>query len=354
MIKGIVAAGLACVSALVCSGCAANSTLTAFGDRGTVDRTSVHRQSIMSVGDCVRPCVRAEYTIPTSNSGPTIITLGPDGNLWFTEQTAQQIAKITNEGVITEYPVNAVPGDITSGPDGNIWFTSIALDGGIGKMTTGGLTTLYPMGTDPRGIAAGPDGNIWFTGQKCKRYGRGLKCVSSVYKLSTAGVILARYRVATGLLTGADRITTGPDEKLWFTEWGGFQIGRITSSGDVKKFSGPLDSAFDKGIAAGTDGKLWFTDPGNDEVGKISVHGAISEYSAPTAGAFPTMIAAGSDSMWFTEQDADKIGRITPSGVVTEFSIPTASSGPIGIARGSDGNIWFTEKSANKIGMLVP
>lgn len=357
MIKGIVAAGLACVSAVVCSGCAANSTLTAFGDRGAADRTSLHRQSLIRVGACVRPCVRAEYTIPTSNSGPTIITLGPDGNLWFVEESAHQIARITNNGVITEYPVSAIPGDITSGPDGNIWFTCIAADGGIGKMTTGGLTTLYSMGTDPRGIASGPDGNIWFTGQKCGQYGSH-GChgyVTAVIKVSTAGKILAGYRVDTGgYFTTADRITTGPDEKLWFTvEWGSFQIGRITTGGYLTKFGRP-NSGNDQGIAAGTDGNLWFTDPENDEVGKISVHGAISEYSILTPGALPTMIAASSDSMWFTEQKAGKIGRVTPSGVVTEFSIPTAPSGPYGIARGSDGNIWFTENTGNKIGKLVP
>lgn len=339
-------------------GCAALALLvSACGANISHDPITAGPQGFVRKSTCSRPCIRAEYPIPTSNSGPTIITPGPDGNLWFTEQTAHQIAKITNAGEITEYPVNAVPGDITAGPDGNLWFISIASPGGVGKITPDGIVTLYPLGTsDTLGIASGPDGNIWFTAKKCTQYYRNQcdRIVSSVYKMSTAGVILARYKVSSEFLIHADRITTGPDENLWFTEWGGAQIGRITSSGNITKFSGPLNSAYDKGIAAGVDGKIWFTDPGNDEVGKISVHGMITEYPIPTTEAFPTMITAGSESMWFTEQAADKVGRITPSGVVTEFQIPTTSSGPAGIARGSDGNIWFTENAGNKIGELVP
>jgi len=36
-----------------------------------------------------------EYDIPTANSGPIAITTGPDGNLWFTENNAGAIGKIT-------------------------------------------------------------------------------------------------------------------------------------------------------------------------------------------------------------------------------------------------------------------
>src|SRR5947209_15279215 len=40
-----------------------------------------------------------EFAIPTASSDPGGITAGPDGNLWFTEQDASKIGRITTAGV---------------------------------------------------------------------------------------------------------------------------------------------------------------------------------------------------------------------------------------------------------------
>src|SRR5207245_3541468 len=62
-----------------------------------------------------------EFDVPTPNSGPIGITVGPDGNLWFAEYTSGQIGRITNTGVISEFPVpsgaGSAPYEITAGPD---------------------------------------------------------------------------------------------------------------------------------------------------------------------------------------------------------------------------------------------
>ncbi len=64
-----------------------------------------------------------EFPIPTPDSQPVGIKVGPDGNLWFTEQGGN---KIPPDGVITEFPIptpNSTPFGITAGPDGNLWFS---------------------------------------------------------------------------------------------------------------------------------------------------------------------------------------------------------------------------------------
>ena len=79
-----------------------------------------------------------EFPTPTSLSFPKFITAGPNGNLWFTEDSFN-IGRITTSGAITEFPT---PRDsyeidgITAGPDGNLWFTEY---GGfkIGRITSG-------------------------------------------------------------------------------------------------------------------------------------------------------------------------------------------------------------------------
>jgi hypothetical protein len=54
----------------------------------------------------------ASFPIPTANSGPSSITVGPDGALWFTENNAAtvKVARITTAGVITEFPTGIAPG----------------------------------------------------------------------------------------------------------------------------------------------------------------------------------------------------------------------------------------------------
>src|SRR5262245_9098811 len=72
-----------------------------------------------------------EFTIPTANSAPVDITMGPDGAVWFTEALPGKIGRITLDGEIIEYqvplPANAAPGifGITAGPDGALWFTML-------------------------------------------------------------------------------------------------------------------------------------------------------------------------------------------------------------------------------------
>jgi sugar lactone lactonase YvrE len=161
---------------------------------------------------------------------------------------------------------------------------------------------------------------------------------------------------------GPHEITTGPDGALWFTEYAGNKIGRITA-GSLTDYSGLSPSSAPVGIAAGPDGNLWFTEVGNplvpgsgNKIGQINptTH-VVSEYGGLTASSGPTGITAGPDgALWFTESGVDKIGRITTSGNVTEYGGLTAGSNPAGIAVGPDGNLWFTENGSSKIGEINP
>ncbi len=69
------------------------------------------------------------------------ISAGPDGNLWFTYQdlttNANAIGRITTSGVVSLFPTptaNSGPTDITSGSDGAMWFTEAV--GQVGRITT--------------------------------------------------------------------------------------------------------------------------------------------------------------------------------------------------------------------------
>src|SRR5262245_18472308 len=89
-----------------------------------------------------------EYPIPTSHSAPQGITLGPDGNIWFTESLGNTIGVINSSThKITEYRLQnagAQPYGITTGTVGNLWFTESSANQ-IGMLTTSGAFAPSPV-----------------------------------------------------------------------------------------------------------------------------------------------------------------------------------------------------------------
>src|SRR5262245_16916383 len=65
----------------------------------------------------------ASFPVP-KGSQPTEITLGPDGNVWYTIQNSSRIGRITPGGSSTTFRTLdfTAPSDIVAGPDGNLWF----------------------------------------------------------------------------------------------------------------------------------------------------------------------------------------------------------------------------------------
>jgi streptogramin lyase len=211
---------------------------------------------------------------------------------------------------------------------------------------TAGITS----GSIPEGIAAGPDGNLWFTEFGGNRIGR----------ITPAGVVT---EFSAGITSGSSPagIAAGPDGNLWFTEFSGNRIGRITPAGVVTEFStGITSNSGPIGIAAGPDGNLWFTELDGNRIGQITPNGTVTEfYIGITSFSRPDGIAAGPDgNLWFTEESVDQIGQITPLGVVTEFHTGITGGGtgpnfaPVRIVAGPDGNLWFTEVFGNVIGRV--
>ena len=289
----------------------------------------------------------AEFAIPTLNTGDNKITIGPDGNLWFTERSANKIGRITPSGVFTEFTIptpNSAPEGITTGPDGDIWFTEH--DGGkIGRITPGGVITEFTSGISiiaPFEIVAGADGNLWFTDETANKIGR----------ITTSGVV-TEFTVPTPT-SSPGGIAIGPDGNVWFVEYNGDKIGRITPSGSITEFAIPTSGAGGLGIVAGSDGNLWFTENNTNKIGRITTGGLVTEFTLPTPGSGPYGIVAGPDgNLWFAEAGGNKIGLISTSGtVISEITIPTGSSEPGGIAVGPQGTIWFTEIGGSKIGRI--
>ncbi len=305
------------------------------------------------LADIAGAVIITEFPLPFPFSVPVGITAGPDGNVWFTEQSGNNIGQITPAGVISEFEVPPnptffdVPLGITTGPDGNLWFTE-SFAASIGQITTSGNVSSFPISTasQPFWIASGSDGNLWFTEESFP------SDIGLIGQITPAGVITeSPVPTANSMPFG---ITLGPDGNIWFTEATGNNIAQITPTGVVTEFPIPTANSMPFGITTGPDGNIWFTEGNGNNIGRITPAGVITESPVPTANSLPFGITTGPDgNLWFTEATGNNIGQITPAGIITEFPVPTANSQPFGITTGPDGNLWFTEGNGNNIGLAV-
>jgi virginiamycin B lyase len=72
------------------------------------------------------------------------IAAGPDGNLWVTEPGSEEIARITPQGVVTQFSegITGEPVSIAAGPNESLWFTE--RDGAVGQITTAAAPHGHP------------------------------------------------------------------------------------------------------------------------------------------------------------------------------------------------------------------
>ena len=281
-----------------------------------------------------------EFATRTADAAPQAITLGPGGNVWFTEYSAARVGKISTNGSLTEFSSGispqSQPAGITTGPDRNIWFTENTAQ--IARIRTDGVVTEFAAGCETREITTGPNGNLWYSCPEQDMIGESAR----------DGRVVATYSVSNG--GRPNGIVTGSDGNVWFTN------GRSISKFDprTRRQTNYSISSPAQNLTVGPDRNVWFTEHGADKVGKVTPSGVVTEFSRGiTPRSQPYGITAGPDgNVWFTELAASKIARITPSGAVTEFTLGP-NRGPWDITVGADGNLWFTEAYASKIGRLT-
>jgi virginiamycin B lyase len=67
------------------------------------------------------------------------------------------------------------------------------------------------------------------------------------------------------------------------------------------EYSVPTNGSRPNGIAVGPDGNLWFTEFDGNKVAKVTTSGIFNEYPIPTSDSEPGFIAAGPDGdMWLS------------------------------------------------------
>ena len=311
-----------------------------------------------------------QFKVPTDNSQPRDITVGSDGNLWFTEGNEvftpgpdpdgggtfhRNIGKITPAGAITEFRIEDGIGptqcfcllnDIVQGPDNVLYFTTN--NPGLGRITTGGVILPFVApnnsAANGSGIAAHGD-DIWYADFNN----------DSLWRYDT-----------TGLDTGftpfpvPEPSDVAVDEAgiVWFAATSDQAIGRLDPATGNATLT-PTVTLVPRGITVAADGDVWFSarfDP--QGVGRLDpTTGTVTEFPLTNVG--PQDIAASPDgSVWFTQTTKGNIARITELSddgriTITEGKVVRGSE-PFGITVRPNGDPWYAMLEANKIARLTP
>jgi virginiamycin B lyase len=289
-----------------------------------------------------------QFRVPTANSSPRGITLGSDGNFWFTEGNVQNVSRITPGGAITEFPQvcpSCLPNDIVQGPNNILYFTSN--DSGLGRITTGGvvMAQVAPANTGALGNGMAAFGtDIWYASS----------VTSSIWRFNTVTSTFTEFVPPTAGTIPYD-VAVGANGIVWFTEPGANKIGRLDpASGVITEAALTREP---RQITVATDGSVWFTERFANAVGRlVPATNQVTEFAPFTGAPSPEGIAAAPDgSVWITQSFAGNVARLTLSatGTLVIAQGPNVKgSEPFNITVAPNGDPWYTELSANKIAVL--
>jgi virginiamycin B lyase len=318
-----------------------------------------------SAGTLPHYAVGSTYDIPIP--GPKLgstheITVGPDGDLWITQQLQNRVVRLSLDGQFAFFPTGAgsLPHGIEFDAEGRLWVTFQGYNE-IAQMDLKGnivaTHTIPYTNSNPHGLTIASDGNVWFTGREGN--------VVGYYDPSTSG-----FKVfplpnpnpnPNPELNGnfPIYISEAPDGSMYFTDLLTSNVGRITPSGDLTFYSlpskyGPPNNARPIAVEVRPDGVAVVTEESGHAYATITPDGTVTEYPLTPGnaeGAAFTYDTAG--TLWIQYNTPDAIGEVQPDGSVTPFPIPTLDAVQHRITVGPDGSLWFTELNADKIGHMV-
>jgi virginiamycin B lyase len=206
----------------------------------------LYRDGVPSIGRFTPRGGLRSFTLPRTPWRISGLTRGADGAMWFVEVftgdreivRTRRIGRISRDGAVSEFYVGRARGggaedSMTRGPDGALWFTDNTVRE-LGRITTSGrITRISAKGLKPRGcgncqpdsLIAGPGRALWFDLADGDRIVRmSLSGQRRVYRIPAWGSQPTYIR----------SIARGPDRAIWFTT--GSSVGRLSPASGAVSF----------------------------------------------------------------------------------------------------------------------
>jgi virginiamycin B lyase len=292
-----------------------------------------------------QPVVK-EFDLPDKAGSTHELTVGPDGNVWVTQQTQAKLVRVTPRGGLRFFPLpaNSGPHGIKFDRAGHLWLT-LEFANAIAELDQEGrILNRYPIpqaGAGPHGLAVARDGSVWWTGKEGNLIGR-------------LDPRTGRMRLFPLPHPGSFPIYIAEGcDGMYFTELKGSRLGRVTDQGEITEYPTPTPDSLPIAVAPRAC-RIWFSEESGHHFGVLDPRTSkLTEYRLP----HPDEDLAGlafdaSGTLWIQYKEPDLIGRVGDGMRVDEFPIPTKDATMHRIILGPGGNMWFTELAADKVGYI--
>lgn len=304
-----------------------------------------------------------EVALPEGLSSGQSMAIDSAGHVWFTEKVGKKLAVYNPEK--KEFSTYSLPSswgstgfsNMTLGPDGEIWFTVTRwIEGAkapnmLGRFTPAdGYFTKYalPHNLIPEELMVDTKGTIWFFTSN----------TNSLYRVDSKTFALKGYPIPTA---NGNPKSLAVDQKghIWFVESTANKIGEFIPEQEVfyehellTQFANPGKISIDK------HGKVWFVEITTNRLGMYSPElKRFSEAIIPTPGSAPVaLVNDDNENVWFLEYKGNKVGVFnSETAMFHEYDIPSFGSLPADMAIDRKRSlIWFTQSSteAKRLGMI--
>ena len=198
----------------------------------------------------------ASFGLSTPVASLGRLTVGPDNTVWFAEPTVMSVTRL-RDGRFTRYvmgtltakiPADAAPFGVAIAPDGAVWATLPSADQLL-RIAPDGNTTAFDVPTRRSGlgdIAVAPNGAVYFLEMTGNNIGRFV------------GGRFEEFAVPTPR-AGLTALAVAPDGAAWFTELRGHRLGRLRD-GTITEFELPRPDARPFGITVDGANNVWYSD----------------------------------------------------------------------------------------------
>lgn len=307
-----------------------------------------------------------DMSVPGEHLGSTHeITLGPDGNLWITQQNQGMLVRLTPTGQFTEWSTgeNSGPHGIEFDKQGRLWITR-QFSNTISQVVfkNGAATfinhTIPVADASPHGLTVARNGNVWFTGREGNLVGYYNPNTNKfkIFKLDDPDPSTNPEQNGNFPIY----ITQAPNGSMYFTNLLTSRVSKITQSGKITNFPlpstyGPPNNARPIAVYAKDDGVVVVSEESGHAYAYIQKNGLVSEYhlTPPADSEAASLTYDRQGTLWVQYNTPDDIARVNADGSLSIFPIPTADAVQHRITIGPDGELWYTELAADKVGRMV-
>ena len=304
-----------------------------------------------------------EVALPEGLSSAQSMAIDSSGRVWFTEKVGKKLAVYDPEK--KEFATHSLPAswgkmgfsNITLGTDGEIWFTVTRWVEGaeephiLGRFTPAdGYFTKYalPHNSIPEELIVDANGTIWFFASN----------KNNLYRVDPKTFALKGYPIPTA---NGNPKSLAVDQKghIWFVESNANKIGEFIPEQEVFHEHEVLTQFANLGkISIDKHGKIWFVEVTANRLGMFSPEQKrFDEAIIPTPSSTPVaLVNDDNGNVWFLEYKGNKVGVFnSEKATFHEYDIPSFGSLPTDMVIDHKRSLlWFTQSAtdAKKLGML--